>query len=155
MTYKIYLEKGGKKIFDEVDVGRADGDPAIVCGCGGRGFAHTMVDVRSFRRNLTGGAKFICDGCISKWERQRRAIDPQDNFLVRHEFRAKFAEKRLGKKDTQAEIVKGEYLKKEQKRIIEDAGFYVDAPDDHPDKIKLATARIEIEKRLKDQPPVL
>jgi len=148
MTYMTYLENGGAKLYPEMDVGRADGKPKVQCKCGAWAFAQTMIDVRTFNRVLTEGEKFICDGCYSSWERQKRAIDPGDNFLIRHEFRAKFAAKRLGRPDPEAEKVKLEYLEKEKERVLEDESRYASAPDDHPDKVALKSKRVEIEKRI-------
>ena len=149
MNYKKYLNDGGKALYRTMDVGRADKAHKVLCGCGLWAFPQIMVDVRNLNPILTGGEKFVCDGCVSSWERQKRAIDPGDIFLIRHEFSAKFAAKMLGKPDVQAEEVKQEYLKKERKKIALTQKAYTTAPEDHPNKLKLEAMKTALDKRIR------
>lgn len=113
MTYQDYLNAGGAPLFETKDVGRPDGDPKHRCNCGGLEFAHFMIDVRAFDI----GDQFACGGCVSSWERNMVPIMDGDKFLIRHEWRAKFIERRIGQKDMGAEDVCMAYLKREHKKI--------------------------------------
>ena len=104
-TYKDYLDGGGTPLYPTKYTGRADGQFKVRCACGSLSYAQTMVDIRGVDNHLTQGQEFVCDGCISKWEREKRPIKVGDTFLVRHEFRAALIETLHGGKNADAEAV--------------------------------------------------
>lgn len=143
ITYEDYLMAGNTPLYPVRPTGRVDGDVRHRCDCGGYAFAQIMVDVRSFDI----GGDFACDGCISHWERTMEPINSGDVFLHRHEWRAKFAERRLGRIDPQAETVRAYYLEKEIKLALEKEMAYSKASQSHPDKVRLKARRIALESR--------
>ena len=148
MTYRVYLDDGGLKLYPERDVGRADGIKKAQCPCGGWAFPQVMVDIRGFDNIMTDGTEFACGGCISSWERNLKPIEPGDKFLIRHEFRAKFIEIYRGVKDADAEAVKLEYLEREISKAIQRELIYGGEPDTNPEKIKLKARRLALEARI-------
>lgn len=147
MTYKIYLENN-PPLYPERDVGRADGAVKTQCPCGGWAFPQIMIDVRGFHNILTDGQEFACDGCISKWERTLRPISPGDEYLIRHEFRAKFNQVKNGQPDIAAEQVATEYLQRELNKVIKNEMRVTLLPENNPEKIRLKAKRLALEAKL-------
>lgn len=147
MTYQDYLDKAGEAILTEVE--NAHKKTAVRCSCGQIVWTYNMIDVRMFSDRLTNGEKFVCDGCYSTWERECRSIDEGDDFIIPEEFAAKFIEKKRGKKDAGAEKVRLEYLEKANKKLLEKEAAYINAPQNHPEKVKLKSKRVKIEDRIK------
>lgn len=140
MTYQDYLDSGGASLFKTRDVGRPDGDPKHRCSCGGWDFAKFMIDVRAFDI----GDDFACGGCMSSWERNMAPIMEGDDFIIRHEWRASFIERRNGEKDDGAEWVKIHYLNREKNKAVKRENSTAG-----PEKAKLTNKRIALENRIK------
>lgn len=80
MNYQDWLGAGNPaELVARVDARRG---PQHRCGaCQAWTDAVLLLDVSALPAECTGGARWVCDGCRTRWARELRPIEPGDAFL--------------------------------------------------------------------------
>lgn len=96
MNYQQHLAQGGERVLPELDRRNDGARPDVRCPvCSGWHHPAVVLNVAALPATLTGGAEWACDACWLTWKRERRPIDPGDDFVVPEEFQHRLFE-RLG-----------------------------------------------------------
>lgn len=118
ITYKEYLDGGGEVVLKSKACGRLDGRHKHQCPCGSYYHAFMIVDVSHLPDMLTGGEKFICGGCLTTWQREKRKFTDTDDFIIEQEWEMELERRNGGDVEKMKPVVK-QFLERYQRRNVE------------------------------------
>lgn len=89
-TYQDYLNAGGDHVLAERYPAN-NGRLFVICPCGRLEHPFMVWDVSALHAGFNQGQAWACDQCLTEWRREKRPIEPGDEYLVHEEQEYKWA----------------------------------------------------------------